>query len=159
MGLLSWMLDGIRRLIQKSRVERELDEELRAYLEMTIERKVEAGMSDAEARRTARAEVGSLEAIKDHVRDIGWESHVASVGRDARFACRLFRKHPGFALAVIATVAIGVGGTTAIFSVVDGLFLRAPAGVADASSLRKLFIKRNAGNLRTPLGGPGSWVK
>jgi len=158
MRLFSWMLDGTLRLVQKSRVERELDEELRVYLEMTIERKVEAGMTYAEATRAARAQVGSLEAVKDQVRDIGWESHVASVWRDVRFACRLFRKHPGFALAVIATVAIGVGGTTAIFSVVDGLFLRAPAGVTDASSLRKVFIKRNAGNLQTSSGGPGSWV-
>ena len=158
MRLFSWILDGTRRLVQTSRVERELDEELRTYFEMTIERNVEAGMNYAEAKRAARAETGSLEAIKDHVRDIGWESHVASVGRDVRFACRLFRKHPGFALAVIATVAIGVGGTTAIFSVVDGLFLRAPTGVTDASSVRKVFIKRNAGNLQTPSGGPGSWV-
>lgn len=158
MLLFSRTLDGIRRLLENSRVERELDDELRAYVEMSADQKAAAGMDASEALRAARAEAGSLETVKDRVRDVGWESVVESVWRDVRFAFRLFRKHPGFALAVIATVAIGVGGTTAIFSVVDGLFLRAPSGVTDAASLRKVFIKRNAGNLQTPVGGPGSWV-
>ena len=158
MRLFSRTLDGVRRLFQKSRVERELNDELRAYLEIAAEQKTAGGMSQSDAMRAARVEIGSLEAVKDRVRDVGWESAVESVVRDVRFAFRLFRKHPGFALAVIATVAIGVGGTTAIFSVVDGLFLRPPAGVIDGSSLRKVFIKRNAGNVQTPSGGPGSWV-
>src|SRR4051794_1525099 len=145
MRLFNRALDGIRRVVQKSRVERELDEELRAYLEMTADEKSAVGIGHTDALRIARGEVGSLEALKDRVRDVGWESVIEGVGRDVRFALRLFRKHPGFVLAVIATVAIGVGGTTAIFSVVDGLFLRPPSGVTAASSLRKVFIKRNAG--------------
>ena len=158
MRLIKRAFDALHRLMAKSRIERELDEELRAYLAITADQNAALGMSEADAMRAARVEVGNLEAVKDRVRDVGWESAIESVVQDVRFACRLFRKHPGFALAVIATVAIGVGGTTAIFSVVDGLFLRAPAGVTGASSLRKVFIKRNAGSLQTPSGGPGSWV-
>ena len=158
MRLIKRAFDALHRLMAKSRIERELNEELRAYLAITADQNAALGMSEADAMRAARVEVGNLEAVKDRVRDVGWESAIESVVQDVRFACRLFRKHPGFALAVIATVAIGVGGTTAIFSVVDGLFLRAPAGVTGASSLRKVFIKRNAGSLQTPSGGPGSWV-
>ena len=149
---------GIRGWLQRRRVDQELDDELRDYLEAVTEQKMAAGLSRDDARRTARAEMGSVEAVKDRVRDVGWESAIESVWQDVRFALRMLRKQPGFTAAAVATLALGIGGTTAIFSVVDALFLRAPDAVSDATTLRRLYIKRDAGNMRTPGGGPGSWM-
>ena len=158
MALFNRVIGGFRALFRRTRVEQELDEELREYLEAVAEEKVRAGMSREAALRAARVEMGSPEAVKDRVRDVGWESLVDTLRQDVRVAIRMLRRSPGFAAAAIATLGLGIGGTTAIFSVVDGLFLRAPEGVADAARLRRVYIKRDAGNLTTPVGGPGSWV-
>ena len=63
-----------------------------AYLETAIDEKMRAGMSREEAMRAARVEIGSLEAVKDHVRDVGWESRVESVWQDVRYASRTLRR-------------------------------------------------------------------
>ena len=158
MAAFSRVIGGLRGLFQKNRAEQDLDDELRAYLETAIEQKMSAGMSRDAAVRAARVEIGSVDAVKDRVRDVGWESVVESVWQDVRFASRMLRRQPAFTAAAVATLALGIGGTTAIFSVVDALFLRAPDGVADAASVRRLYIKRDAGHMTTPGGGPGSWT-
>ena len=152
------ILGGLRALFARTRVEHELDDELRAYLDAAVEQKIVAGMTREQAVRAARAEIGSLEAVKDYTRDAGWESTVESFWQDVRYACRSFRRTPAFTTAAVATLAIGIGGTTAIFSVVDGLFLRAPEGVVEPSSVRRIFIRRDSGHVQTPDGGSGSWV-
>jgi predicted permease len=158
MAAWSRLSGGIRGWVQRRRVDQELDDELRDYLEATTEQKMAAGMTRDDARRLARAEMGSVEAVKDRVRDVGWESVIESVWQDVRFALRMLRKQPAFTAAAVATLALGVGGTTAIFSVVDALFLRAPAAVSDPGSLRRLYIKRDTGRFRTPTGWTGSWI-
>jgi predicted permease len=157
MTILSRVIGGFRGLLQKNRAEQELDDELREYLERVTEERVSSGMSRDAAVRAARVEIGSVEAVKDRVRDVGWESVAESVWQDVRFAVRMLRKRPAFTAAAVATLALGIGGTTAVFSVVDGLFLRAPAVVSDPGSLRRLYIKRDAGSMQTPDGGPGIW--
>jgi putative ABC transport system permease protein len=158
MGAFSRIIGGFRGLFQQNRSEQDLDDELREYLETAVERKMSGGMSRDAAVRAARVEVGSVEAVKDRVRDVGWESVVESVWQDVRFAVRMLRKQPALAAAAVTTLGLGLGGTTAIFSVVDALFLRAPAGVVDAASVRRLYVKRDAGRFRTPSGGAGSWA-
>ena len=157
-AVVNRVIGGLRGLFQKNRAEQDLDDELREYLETAAERKESSGMSRESAIRAARVEIGSVEAVKDRVRDVGWESVVESVWQDVRFACRMLRKQPAFTAAAVATLALGIGGTTAIFSVVDALFLRAPAAVSDPGSVRRLHIKRDAGTMQTPGGGPGSWI-
>lgn len=77
---------------------------------------------------------------------------------DGRYAARMLAKRPGYTAVAVLTLALGIGGTTAVFSVVDALFLRAPEKLVDPGSLRRVYIVRDAGNIRTPTGGPGSWV-
>jgi predicted permease len=158
MALFSRLAGGFRALVRRADVEQELDEELREYIDEAVARRVAGGMSREDAMRAVRAETGSVDAVKDRVRDVGWESIAYSVWQDIRFALRMLGRKPGFGAAAIATLALGIGGTTAVFSVVDALFVRAPAGVADPRSVRRIFIERDAGSLQSPGGWSGSWA-
>src|SRR5688572_3054964 len=104
MAVLNRLTAGIRALIGKTRVECELDAELQEYLNSAVEQKMSSGMSRADATRAARADMGSVEAVKDDVRDAGWESAVESVWRDARFGLRLLGRSPGFTAVTVITL-------------------------------------------------------
>ncbi len=102
----------------------ELDEELRADLEMEIEDRVQSGMSRAEAESSARRAIGSLTAVKEATRETWrWQSLERGV-QDVRYALRLLRRNPAFTAAVIVSIALGVGAQTAVFSVVNAVLLR-----------------------------------
>jgi hypothetical protein len=90
------LIGGFAALFRKNRIEQELDEELRAYLEASIEQKVRGGLSRENAVRAARIEFGSVDAVKDHIRDAGWESHLESLWRDVQYAGRTLRRSPAF---------------------------------------------------------------
>jgi len=106
------------------RPQSELDDELRFHLEQATEVRVAAGMTPEEARRHALIEFGGVERTREqcHEERPGW--WFGTVAQDVRYALRGFRRNAVFTVAVIATLAVGIGATTAVFSVVDRILFR-----------------------------------
>src|SRR6266550_5786330 len=96
MSLLRNITRGLRSLFRKDQVDRELDEELGAYLEMEAAERMRQGISRTDALREVRLERGSLEVTKELVRSGGWKFFVETCWQDLRFAIRMLRKRPAF---------------------------------------------------------------
>ncbi|MBZ5537857.1 MAG: ABC transporter permease [Acidobacteriia bacterium] len=114
----------MRNLFLSRRVEVDLDQEVHAHLEMLTEENIRAGMPPEEARRAARIELGGIEQVKEQVREERLGNWLHSVLSDCRYGLRQLRKNPGTTAVMIFTLALAIGATTAIFSVVYGVLLR-----------------------------------
>lgn len=138
MNRLKGWLKQVRALVRKDQVERELDDEVDFHLQMETDRLVGEGRSPAEARREARLAFGAVERAKEEVRDARWVHRIEVLLADTRYALRTLRSRPGLTAAAVLTIALGVGGTTAVFSVVRGVLLR-PLPYEEPGQLVRLY--------------------
>jgi len=111
-------------LLRRERVDAEIDEELRAHLEMAVEDGMRAGMSEGEARRAARLRFGNPVATRERTAGADAALAVDGMWRDVRYALRQLKRSPGFAVTAVLTLALGIGATTAIFTLVQQVMLR-----------------------------------
>ena len=103
----------------------DLEDELQFHLEQAVQQNLDRGMDSAEARRRARIDLGGVEPLKDMTRDSWGVRLVESCVQDAAYAIRVLRKKPGFSLAVVLSLALGIGANTAIFTLMDAVIWRA----------------------------------
>ena len=103
--------------------EKEMNEELRDHIDRQVAANIASGMAPAEARRQAALRMGALEGVKDGCREQRRGFWLETILADMRYAARMLRSSPGFTAISILTIALGIGSTTAIFSVVDATLL------------------------------------
>ena len=135
-----------RSLFRPRQVEAELDDELRFHAERQLCKYLESGMTREEARRRVRLEFGGLDQVKEDCRDARGISVIETLRQDLRYGLRTLRKSPGFTIAAILALGIGIGSVTAIFSILDGIVLR-PLPFKDPSRLVMLWETNTAKSL------------
>jgi predicted permease len=150
-------LSGGGALLRRRHAQGEMDEELRSYLEAAIAENMRAGMAREDAVRAAHVALGSLEAVKDHMRDVGWEQRFENLLRDLRYAIVTLRRSPGFALVAIITLALGIGANTAIFTLLDAVIFK-PLPVPAANELLTLYENAPDG-VPEAAGGTGRYLR
>jgi hypothetical protein len=124
MGWFRNIAAGLRALMGRRRVEREMDEELSGFLEASAEDKRRAGFTPEEAVRAARVEMGSSNAVKHRIASVGWETALERLWQDVRYSLRMLAKSSVFTLVAVLSLALGIGANTAIFSLMNVIMLR-----------------------------------
>ncbi len=123
MSLWRQLTRGIRALINRSQVDRDIGDEVQHYLDQATAAHIAGGYSPEEARRAARIELGGVTHVREQVRSVGWEHLVETAYTDLRYGARRLRSEPVFTAVAVLTLALGVGATTAIFSAVHPILL------------------------------------
>jgi len=131
----------LRSLFRRGPVEQELDDELRFHLEQQIEENLAAGMSPEEARYAARRAIGGIEQIKEECRDTRRVNAIVSVSQDLRYAARLLRRSPVFTVTALASLALGIGANSAIFTAMDAILWK-PLPIRDPRGLVRFSVTR-----------------
>jgi hypothetical protein len=144
----------LRSLCRRPNVEFELEAELRFHLDQLIEENISSGMAPEEARRAAQRMIGGIAQYKEECRDMRRVDFVQDLVQDVRFTIRSLAKSPGFTGVVVATLALGIGANTAIFTIVNGVLLR-PLDYPKPDQLVYLTAESPAiGGTRNPLSAP-----
>ena len=142
-------------LFRRKQIDRDLEDELQAYVELVSEEEVRAGVDPKDAHREARSQAGGIDQIVQNVRNVRTGVWLDRLAQDVRHGVRTLAKSPAFSLVAIATLALGIGANTAIFSLLDQVVLR----LLPVSGPERLVIVRETGNHYGNSYGPNtiSW--
>lgn len=139
-----WLRSLWSNLVRRDDVNAALDDEIRTYVDLLAGDYEKNGMSPADARRAALVATGGIDQVKDATRDAWAGGAVVEVRREFGYAMRTLRRSPGFLAVAIATLAIGIGGATAVFTVIKGSLLRPLPAVPDPGRLVSIVgVQRN----------------
>src|SRR5712692_528187 len=148
----------LRWLTQRSDKDAELREELQFHLEEEAEQRQEDGLAEDEARWAARREFGNVSLVEEATRtEWGW-TRLEQLARDADYGLRQIRRNPAFSAIAIATLALGIGGITAMFSAVYTVLIR-PLPYADADHLVMIWDDLNAARMSKSFPAPAEWLE
>jgi predicted permease len=131
------------RVLQRGRVETRLDAELRDHIERQVADQVASGLTETEARRRANLDFGGFEQVKELCRDVRGTRWLEEFVQDTRYGLRMLRRNPSFTCAAVLSMALGIGASTAIFTLVDATMLK-PLPVKEPERLVELL--NNTGN-------------
>jgi len=134
--LRSWW----RVILDRSRLENDMDAELRFHVEAFAEDLVRSGMARQEAMRRACLEFGGIERTKEECRDARGANILEALAQDLRYGLRMLRKNPGSTAAVVLALALGIGLNATVFSFVNALLLRPPTGVEAPEKFFQLWL-------------------
>ena len=123
MQLLRQLTRGVRALVNPSAAERDIDDEVQSYLDEATAAHRARGLSETDALRAARLELRNATTVSEQMREFGWENAADTIIADVRYALRRLRAAPIFTATATITLALGLGATTAIFSVVKPILL------------------------------------
>jgi putative ABC transport system permease protein len=159
MTLLHRLASIVRWIARRDRAEQDLTDELQGFIDMAAADEVRDGATAAEARRRAALQLGGLEQARERVRGGRHGASLDMAGRDIRYALQQLRRNPAFSTIAIATLALSIGGITAIFSAFDTILLR-PLPYPDAERLVMVWddMSRSEGDSRF-VSTPAEWIE
>src|SRR5262245_56578450 len=158
MKLLRRLRSVLHWVFHRKRAEADLEDDVRSFLEMAAAERIRDGVAPAEARRLAALELGGAEQVKEQVRTGRHGGWLDEIGRDVRHGLRQVRRNPGFSLVAIATLALGIGANTAMFSAVDAVLIR-PLPYTDAAGLVMVFDDTGRINESKFYSTPPEWAE